>query len=313
MTRVDLITGFLGAGKTTFIQNYIHFLESEGQTNIQIIENEYGMANVDTRLLDGYAGSIRSLAGMCMCCQGMDKFKTYLMQAAQKGCDRILVEPSGIYDVDEFFSVMSDPTVSKYCEIGSIIMITDAVWDESLSVETRYLMCTQLLAAGAVVLSKTQDHTEEEADRVEAALRQLVRDSGASEDSMPLVFRKDWKDLTDDDFRKLMNAGWKHVKHTQIFMDHQDVYSSAVVTGKCRDRESLEKTIDEMFAGKICGDVIRVKGFVEDLSGNWFTVNCTRQDREIRPSDLDLKRGMLAVIGQNFEEEALRSVLLPRK
>ena len=313
MTRVDLITGFLGAGKTTFIQRYIHFLESVGQADIQIIENEYGMANVDTRLLNGYADSIRSLAGMCMCCSGMDKFKTYLMEAAQKGCDRILVEPSGIYDVDEFFSVMSDPTVSKYCETGSIIMIADADWDESLSTETRYLMCTQLLAAGAVVLSKTQEHTEEEADHVEEALRQLVRDSGAPEESMPAVFRKAWTEMTDDDFRRLMNAGWKHVKHTQIFMDHQDVYSSAVITGKCRDRGSLERTIEEMFAGRICGDVIRVKGFVEDLDGNWFTVNCTRQDRVIMPSELDLNRGMLAVIGQSLEEEALRSVLIPRR
>ena len=130
---------------------------------------------------------------------------------------------------------------------------------------------------------------------------------------MPAVFRKPWTELTDDDYRELMHAGWKQVKHTQIFMDHQDVYASAVITGKCRDRESLEKTIEEMFAGQVCGDIIRVKGFLEDLAGNWYTVNCTRLDREILPTDLDLKRGMLAVIGQNFNEEALRSVLLPRQ
>ena len=102
--EVDLITGFLGVGKTTFIRSYLKYLEKKGQ-KAAVIENEFGSVDIDSQLLQDTGCPISSLAGECMCCTGKDTFRHMLMDAAEEGVDRVLVEPSGIYDVDEFFDV----------------------------------------------------------------------------------------------------------------------------------------------------------------------------------------------------------------
>ena len=69
MVTVDLITGFLGAGKTTFIHRYIHYLKKQG-ISVGIIENEFGDVGVDSELLKDDGCQISDLSGLCMCCVG---------------------------------------------------------------------------------------------------------------------------------------------------------------------------------------------------------------------------------------------------
>ena len=67
--EVDLITGFLGVGKTTFIRSYLKYLEKKGQ-KAAVIENEFGSVDIDSQLLRDTGCPISSLAGECMCCTG---------------------------------------------------------------------------------------------------------------------------------------------------------------------------------------------------------------------------------------------------
>ena len=89
MTKVDLITGFLGAGKTTFIHEYLHHLRA-GRT--LIIENEFGSIGVDAQFLRGEGCPIEDLSGVCMCCRGRDQFIHMLCDAAEQGYDRVPYE-----------------------------------------------------------------------------------------------------------------------------------------------------------------------------------------------------------------------------
>lgn len=167
MVKVDLITGFLGAGKTTFIEKYIGYLRRQGES-IHIIENEFAEKGVDSHFLRDEVDDcckISDLSGMCMCCIGKKEFIRLLIESAQTACDRIIVEPSGIYDVDEFFDVLSDSRVCQLCEIGCIISIVDPFARENLTDEVKYLTFAQLAASGAVVFSKTQLLDSEELNR----------------------------------------------------------------------------------------------------------------------------------------------------
>ena len=104
MIKVDLITGFLGSGKTTFIKEYVNYLISKGE-NIGIIENDYGAVNVDMLLLEDAIGEdadLEMVAGGCDYDCHRRRFKTKLIALGMLGYDRVLIEPSGIYDVDEF-------------------------------------------------------------------------------------------------------------------------------------------------------------------------------------------------------------------
>ena len=113
MVKVDLITGFLGSGKTTFIRKYAKYLMDEGN-NIGILENDYGAVNVDMMLLQDLMGDnceLEMISGGCDKDCHRRRFKTKLIAMGMCGYDRVIVEPSGIFDVDEFFDILHEETV----------------------------------------------------------------------------------------------------------------------------------------------------------------------------------------------------------
>ena len=160
MIKVDLITGFLGSGKTTFIKKYVRYLLDKGE-KIGIIENDYGAINVDMLLLNKEFGDE---CGMEMVVAGdpdchRRRFKTKLIAMGMDGVnegkyDRIIVEPSGIYDVDEFFDILYEEPLDRFYEIGNVIAIVDAGLPDELSKESDYLLVSQIAEAGMVVFSK---------------------------------------------------------------------------------------------------------------------------------------------------------------
>ena len=115
MITIDLITGFLGAGKTTFIRKYATHLMEQG-LNIGILENDHGAVNVDAMLLQDILGehcTLEMVAGGCDADCHKRRFKTKLIAMGMCGYDRILVEPSGIFDMDEFFEKQKENTLAE--------------------------------------------------------------------------------------------------------------------------------------------------------------------------------------------------------
>ena len=105
MVKIDLITGFLGSGKTTFIKKYAKYLIDQG-LNIGILENDFGAVNVDMMLLQDIVGekcTLEMVAGGCDKDCHRRRFRTKLIAMGMCGYDRVLIEPSGIFDMDEFF------------------------------------------------------------------------------------------------------------------------------------------------------------------------------------------------------------------
>ena len=129
MIKIDLITGFLGAGKTTFIKKYAKSLMAAGN-HICILENDYGAVNVDMMLLQELEGDqceLEMVAGGCDPDCHRRRFKTKLIAMGMCGYDRVLIEPSGIFDVDEFFDVLCEEPLDRWYEIGNVIAIAQ-IW-----------------------------------------------------------------------------------------------------------------------------------------------------------------------------------------
>lgn len=306
MVTVDLITGFLGAGKTTFIHRYLHHLQSKG-LHVRIIENEFGDVSVDTELLRDEGCEIDDLAGLCMCCVGKDAFIRMLQESAESGCDRILVEPSGIYDVDEFFEVLSLPQINSLCEIGSILTIADPMGLHYLTEESEYLMFAQFLASGMIVMSKTQLLTEEEIQTAIEDMNQLMKEKGCENGLFAEVCIKPWEELTEDDFEEMTEAGYARFVHDRELFSHSEAFQSAEFFGKAENRDDLLKKISSVFESPACGVVYRIKGYARDVEGTWYEVNCTSETVSVQP--VGNKPGTLVVIGQHLREQEIREYL----
>jgi len=125
MIKIDLITGFLGSGKTTFIKKYASYLLKKGM-NIGILENDFGAVNVDMMLLKELEREnceLEMIAGGCDRETHRRRFKTKLIAMGMCGYDRVIVEPSGIFDVDEFFDALYEEPLDRWYEIGNVITI----------------------------------------------------------------------------------------------------------------------------------------------------------------------------------------------
>ena len=162
MIKIDLITGFLGSGKTTFIKKYASYLLKKGM-NIGILENDFGAVNVDMMLLQDLMGDnceLEMVSGGCDADCHRRRFKTKLIAMGMCGYDRVIVEPSGIFDVDEFFDALHEEPLDKWYEIGNVIAIVDAKLAEDFSAEADYLLASEVADAGCVLLSRSQEATE---------------------------------------------------------------------------------------------------------------------------------------------------------
>ena len=145
MVKIDLITGFLGSGKTTFLKKYAKRLMEQGQ-NIGILENDFGAVNVDMMLLQELEGEqceLEMISGGCDPETHRRRFRTKLIAMGMCGYDRVLVEPSGIYDMDEFFDVLHEEPLDQWYEIGNVIAVVDARLEDTLSPEAEYLLASQ--------------------------------------------------------------------------------------------------------------------------------------------------------------------------
>ena len=314
MIKIDLITGFLGAGKTTFIEKYARWLMAKGQ-KIGILENDYGAVNVDRLLLQDLEGpqcDLEMIAGGCDADCHRRRFRTKLIAMGMLGYDRVLVEPSGIYDVDEFFDALCEAPVDRWYEPGSVIAILDAGLEEDLSAGAEYLLASEAAGAGCVVVSKAGQAGPE---KTAAALAHLdraleaagcARRFGGGQD----VLTKDWAELTDADFARLAGCGWKQASFRKRGLDGlgsgADGFEAACFFHPALPAGELRRRVAALWADPACGRVLRVKGFLPEGEG-WLELNATRESLTLRP----IARGqeVLIVIGEGLDRQAIAACL----
>ena len=309
MIKVDLITGFLGAGKTTFIIQYAKYLLSQGM-RIAIIENDFGAINVDRLILQqAFGDDFDDAVQLEMVIGGNDldchrrRLKTKLITMGMEGYDYVLVEPSGIFDVEEFFDLLYEEPLDRWYQIGNVISIVDAKAQRNLSGESEYILASQLAKAGKIVLSKKQDVSEEETAQIVNYLNRCLADIGCERVlSDKDIFSRDWEHMIREDFRELQNCGYSGYEYVKQRIVEDGEYNSLFFFHVRMPLTRLKDTIVKIFGDETCGNVFRIKGYVPETCG-WLEVNATRQ--EISVKDSVVGQEVFIVIGENLDEHAI--------
>ena len=204
MVQVDLITGFLGSGKTTFLRKYVQYLVAQGH-NVCILENDFGAVNVDAILLQDLIGDncdLETISGGCDCDTHQRRMRTKLISMAMRGFDRVVIEPSGIFDVDEFYDILRDEPLDRWYRLGSVIAIVDAKLESELSPQADYLLASEAASAGLVVMSRVQQAGAGECAAVVDHLNHALEGCHCARRFGEDVLCKDWAALTDADFAR---------------------------------------------------------------------------------------------------------------
>ena len=299
VVKIDLITGFLGSGKTTFIRKYVKYLVDKGY-NVGILENDYGAVNVDMMLLQDLMGPnchAEMVAGGC----GEDchkrRFKTKLIAMGMSGYDRVIVEPSGIFDVDEFFDTLHEEPLDRWYEVGSIIAIVDAKLDTDMSRQSRYVLASEIANCGALVMSKTSGVSEDEISHTKEFVNKTLEEFQCRRRFDGDVITKAWELFGSEDYERFMSVGYKLNDFTKLWFKQSDVYSSVYIMNRNFTREQLVDIVNRVFSDKKCGDVFRIKGFFSVEQDSWLELNATVHKTEIKPIDKGQK--IIIIIGSD--------------
>ncbi|NRB51883.1 MAG: GTP-binding protein [Saprospiraceae bacterium] len=157
--KVTLITGFLGSGKTTFLN---HFIREQREQRIMVIENEVGKSNVDGALVEAGVEEVVELTAGCLCCSLSDGLldALELVSTKQDQFDRLVIETTGVADPSSIVQVfLADPMVEKYFELEQVICVVDAGLVEDWLDETEEAL-RQIVMADVLLLNKADTVSE---------------------------------------------------------------------------------------------------------------------------------------------------------
>ncbi len=308
MIKIDLITGFLGSGKTTFIKKYARYLIGKGH-KIGILVNDYGAVNVDTMMLselESDSCGIESVAGACDRDCHQRRFKTKLIALAMSGYDRVLIEPSGVFDVDEFFDSLYEEPLDRWYQIGSVIVVADVNLSGGLSRSAEYILASQACAAGRLVLSKTQLAEDSAADKAVALINAALQNRGSRRRFTCDVTAKNWDELTDEDFEKIESCGYFSPDFTKTQTTDDSGFMSLYFMELGLSANELSERVKRLFDSPECGSVFRVKGFVNE-NGKWLEFNATRDNISLSP--IENGQDIVIVIGENPDKEKITGII----
>ena len=170
MTQIDIISGFLGAGKTTFIQKLLQ--ESLKGENVVLIENEFGEIGIDSGFLKNSGIEIREMNQGCICCSLVGDFETSLKEVIETyKPDRILIEPSGVGKLSDILSAVKTVSANLPVHLDGAVTVVDSSKAKLYNKNFGEFFDDQIRYATSIVLSRTDIAKEE---KVEEAI-QIVR------------------------------------------------------------------------------------------------------------------------------------------
>jgi G3E family GTPase len=155
MINTYIITGFLGSGKTTFLNHLLAY--HKNQSNL-VIENEFGDVNIDSQLIAGKVEQVFELTSGCICCSLDSEFIKTLIHIAENGKkpDNLFIETTGIADAGEIIGILNSPDLRENFSLKHCICIIDAQNIEERLVQT-YEAAKQITVSDVLVINKVND------------------------------------------------------------------------------------------------------------------------------------------------------------
>ena len=258
MLKIDIISGFLGAGKTTFIER---LLKTEIKNEkVVLVENEYGEVSVDTDILKDTKIEMKELSQGCICCSLVGDFTKALGELVkQENPDRILIEPSGVGKLSDIVAAVTKAGLGK--NINSLVCLVDAKKAKMYAKNFGEFFNDQISNAYTVILSRTDIANE---DKVKEAL-EVIREIN----SKAVVVTTPISKLSDDELVKAYEG-----------FDTAEAGEEVRICARCGETETL--TLDAL--GHQPGEPV-IENYVEptgSAEGGYDTVvYCQRCSKEL--------------------------------
>ncbi len=342
MTKIDIYSGFLGAGKTTLIKKMIE--EGYRGEKLVLIENEFGEIGIDGGFLQEAGIEITEMNSGCICCSLVGVFGRALTKViTEYAPDRILIEPSGVGKLSDVIAAVERVT-GDGVELGACVTVADATKCKMYMKNFGEFYNNQIETAGTIFLSRTDTVAQDKLEKTVALLRE--------HNSRAAIVTTPWSQLTGAQIREameqqgtlaaelaaLVHEAEEHEEHHHDHEEHDhccghehhpdhdehdhccghehhhhhhhadEVFTSwGVETPKKFTKDEIGKILEALEDEKQYGQILRAKGYVAAPDGKWVHFDYVPGEPDIRDGGAAVT-GRVCVIGAKLNEPAIAAL-----
>lgn len=331
MTKVDIISGFLGAGKTTFIKKLLS--DVWAGEKLVLIENEFGEIGIDGGFLKDAGIEITEMNSGCICCTLVGDFSKALVKVLDEyHPDRVIIEPSGVGKLSDVARAIEAVEKDADIEIDGRITVVDGKKAKMYMKNFGEFFKDQVEHASTIVVSRTQMMTDEKVEECVHTLRE--------ENAEATIISTPWDELGKEAISHALTKGAEieslfedhedhdHCDHDHDHCDHDhhdhdhdcccghdhdhhhhhhadDVFTSwGKETVHKYTEEELDYLLKALSETTSYGTILRSKGIIQMTDGSWKQFDLVPEEYEVREGQPDYT-GRICVIGTDLKEDDL--------
>ena len=337
MTKIDIVSGFLGAGKTTLIKKLLK--DALADTKVVLIENEFGEIGIDGGFLKEAGIEIKEMNSGCICCSLVGDFGTSLREVMKTYTpERILIEPSGVGKLSDVMKAVQNVIDEKDVTLSSAVAVVDASKCKMYMKNFGEFFSNQIAHAGTIILSRTGSVSEEKLNTCISLIRE--------HNEKAVIITTPWEELDGRDILETIEGArdleaelmaqvmehhhehgcghhhehehgpdctcgchdHDHEHHHDHHHHADDIFTSwGMETPSAYEKNEIERILEELDKEETSGLVLRAKGMVPDVSGGWIYFDYVPEERNVREGKPDVT-GKFCVIGSGLKEDALKEL-----
>ena len=345
MTKIDVFSGFLGAGKTTLIKKLLKEVLDGSRT--VLIENEFGEIGIDGGFLKEAGIEIKEMNSGCICCSLVGDFGASLKEVIETyGPDRILIEPSGVGKLSDVLKAVENVAADLDVQVNSAVAVVDASKAKMYIKNFGEFFINQIEYAGTILLSRTDKVSPEKLQECVRLVREhnakavIITTPLADLDGKAVLETIEGADTLDQMMAELLthaqeehhhgeesccghgehhhgeDHGHEHHAHECCCGHHHDHeghhHADEVFTSWGKEspakftKERIEGILRALDTGEY-GDILRAKGMVPAQDGTWIYYDYVPQEHDVRTGKPEVT-GKYCVIGANLQEDKLEAL-----
>ncbi|MFT4146256.1 MAG: GTP-binding protein [Mobilitalea sp.] len=327
MTKIDIVSGFLGAGKTTLIKKLLEERVFPSE-RVVLIENEFGEIGIDGTLLKGYGIEIKEMNSGCICCTISGDFNQALKEMMKKyQPDRIIIEPSGVGKLSDVIKGCRQITPLKEIDLNICLTVIDGTKYNLYMKNFTEFYSDQLKHARSIIISRTQNMKHEVLESVQSDIRKYNK-------TAPIIV-SDWDVLSGNDIIAICEHPEQYSLESDLINEITSSHKASKLSFKGMDRKISGSTLkkqqhaDEVFSvwskethkifdyphlkemliklDNLNTIVLRAKGIVRTDNNKWLQFDYVPGEYNIKETTADFT-GRICLIAEHIREQELHEI-----
>ncbi|MBD7916524.1 GTP-binding protein [Clostridium sp. Sa3CUN1] len=304
--KIDIFSGFLGAGKTFLIKKLIK--DGAYEENIAIIENEFGEVSIDALILRESNIKIKEINSGCICCEVTGDFENAILEVIEKyDPSRLIIEPSGVAKLSDILKVFKEEKLKDKVYVDNVITVIDPQKFDLYINNFKDFYEDQIIYSKKIILSRTQKIKKEKLDEIILKINKISKKS--------IILTEEWSFI---DFSEILGSiNPKNINENKTLKpklrvieksNAKDTFETfAIYPEKKISKAELVSKFKFISSSNIFGEVLRAKGIVKLTDGSLGQFDFVKDEFEIRKIS-NSKNTVISFIGVKLNKKEIEGL-----